>query len=701
MLKKISCFLLSFLFFVKLGFAAETIDLRAYLGKDAMTKALLELELLKEKEEKQIELDLQSDRGDLAEVLRFAKALYSYREESGCVLKVHLNELVLGPAAVLAFLADELSFTSFLSWGDIFLSSEEDFPLNLLRSQLHSFFSPKLSVEKAAQLSLIANAMMDSSLELYFNGSLQLERGGKLISPKNERLVLDQNLVSTLSLGKLLNKKATVSAKLELDSLAQDPAKVKERLAALLPFEKAKLKLGRILIDDRQGGITQSTWIYLRRALDHYKKIGVDGILLELNTPGGEVFAAQRMSDALKDFDREENIPVIAYINNWAISAGAMLAYSCRFIALAKDASMGAAEPVFQSNEGMKTAPEKINSALRADMANRASYFGRDPLLAEAMVDKDLFLVLRHGKIIKLDAEEDLHKSGPYPDEIIIRKGKLLTLDSKKLIDYGVADMLLSEKELFSHAYFSTLEALEFEDYQMDWQERFLAFLANPLLSSLLMLGLMLGFYTEFSSPGFGLPGLTGLTCLFFIVLSTYAMEAIGSLHIIMLFTGFLLLFIEFFLLPGTLFLALVGSVLIFLGLVFLLLPGIEQFSFDFSAQTWNPAAQDVFDRLTYLSFSFALGIFSMALLSFYIFPKFRFLNALVLETKEEVLEPSAVLSIGMEGLVLAPLRPSGKVDFQGELYDCLSDGGFIPKGVKVKLKALEGNRIIVEGLVD
>ena len=107
------------------------------------------------------------------------------------------------------------------------------------------------------------------------------------------------------------------------------------------------------------------------------------------------MFAAQQISDALKELDTQYGIPVVAYINNWAISAGAMLAYSCRYIVVVKDASMGAAAPVIASETGeMKEASEKINSAMRADFAGgRARFFDRNPNIAEGMVDKDLILV--------------------------------------------------------------------------------------------------------------------------------------------------------------------------------------------------------------------------------------------------------------------------------------------------------------------
>src|SRR5262249_25269856 len=107
--------------------------------------------------------------------------------------------------------------------------------------------------------------------------------------------------------------------------------------------------VGRIYIGGHENQITQGTYIYVKNALEQFKKTKPIFIILELDTPGGTVYPAQKISDALKEIDTNSGIPVVAYINNWAMSAGAMLAYSCRYIAVVKDGSMGAAQPVSQT----------------------------------------------------------------------------------------------------------------------------------------------------------------------------------------------------------------------------------------------------------------------------------------------------------------------------------------------------------------
>ena len=374
----------------------------------------------------------------------------------------------------------------------------------------------------------------------------------------------------------------------------------------ILVNEQTKNKIGFIHIDDREVSISQATWLYVKQALDFYKKERPNFIILHMNTPGGEVFAAQKIADALKEMDVQEGIPIVTFIDNWAISAGALIAYSTRYIVATSDAAMGAAEPLTVSGETVEVASEKVNSAMRADFANRARFFGRNPLLAEAMVDKDLILVMREGVITKLDNSDQILKT----DKIISPKGKLLTLDAEQLMEYKVADLVVQPKKLepltaqeqekgvwpasksllFTAPFFSTIPNAEIVEYQMDWKTRFFTLLANPAVSSALFLGLMLGLYMEMSSPGFGLPGTVALVSLFLIALSSFALEIAGYLELILLLTGLAILLVEIFILPTFGLLGFIGLLFFLAGLLGMLLPGLKGFEFEWDTKTVNAA---------------------------------------------------------------------------------------------------------------
>jgi membrane-bound ClpP family serine protease len=476
-------------------------------------------------------------------------------------------------------------------------------------------------------------------------------------------------------------------------------------------------RVGHIVIDDRTTGISQSTWIYVKEALDYYKKERPIFIILELNTPGGEVFSAQTISDALKEMDTQYDVPVVAFINNWAISAGAMLAYSCRYIVTVKDGSMGAAEPILQGEGGKtETASEKINSAIRSDFANRAAFFDRNPYIAEAMVDKDLILVDRGGKIIKLDSDTEILST----DKVISPKGKLLTLTAKEMIEYHVADLmvmpsktaLLTAEEkasgdypadrslLFTAPFFKEIPNAVIDGYRMDWKGVFVSWLAHPMVQSILFLGLMLGFYLEISSPGFGVPGSIALTSLALIIVSSFAQETGSMLEVVLVLVGLAILAIDILVLPTFGLMGFIGLIFFAGGIFGLMLPGLKDFSFEFDTGSLNAAGELFFHRLTWLAGTFLVGLGLIACLAKWVVPHFKGLDRFVSkgdqegwntqETKEFFPAP------GDFGIAFTPLRPSGKVEINENVYEAMTTGAFIPKGAKVKVLYREGNTLVV-----
>ncbi|MEI8365404.1 MAG: NfeD family protein [Parachlamydiaceae bacterium] len=480
--------------------------------------------------------------------------------------------------------------------------------------------------------------------------------------------------------------------------------------------------IGHILIGDHSEGINQSTWLYVKKALDYYKKSKPLFVILELNTPGGEVFAAQIISDALKELDTQMDIPVVAYINNWAISAGAMLAYSSRFIVVTKDGSMGGAEPVIEGTEGgMTTASEKINSVIRTDFANRARFFDRDPLIAEAMVDKDMILVIRDGHVVKLDNDSQIRTQAPNPDKLLSPKGKLLTLSAEQLTTLGVADLMVpptkvvplteAEKEsgkwpasksaLFHLPFFDTIPNASIDSFQMDWKTRFFAFLGSPFISSLLVLGLIIGFYLEVTTPGFGLPGTVAVLCLFLISLSSFSLEIANWLELVLLLTGVSIIIVELFVLPTFGLLGFIGIVLFLVGLFGMLIPGVGAVDFEFDTLSLNAAGQAFLERLGWLCGTLLVAVAAIVFLLRYLTPKTMGFNRFVLYGGEQTGYTSAgdlkdFPAPGKKGKAETTLRPAGKVVIHGKPYDAISRGSLIEKGDSIVVVGIDSGTLIV-----
>lgn len=722
------------------------LSLKGFLNKEKVAKAKSTLDVLSQSSlsAPTLILEINSTGGDLGQVLDLAKVIYEFKQLKQLRVIVYIHDNALGPAAALPFLADELDCSLFVSWGDIPLGTEGALPSNILRNQVRILINPQSS--HAALLTTLADAMSDPSLQIINDHGWKIVSNtkknsqGTMISVAGQTLVLNQNQLQELDLVKEIlppkefEKKYGVhleasSPNLQEESAAPlqlNPHTVEERLKQSIHYQsEGPNVVGYLYVGDHETAISQSTWLYIKQGLDFYKKERPIFIILELDTPGGEVFAAQKISDALKEIDTQFNIPIVAFINNWAISAGAMLAYSCRFITSAKDGSMGAAEPVYAGEGGkMETASEKVNSALRADFANRAGFFDRNPLIAEAMVDKDMILVLRHGEVVQLENENQMRLAGPDPDIVITTKGKLLTLNAEQMIDYGVADLLLQPKKLpeitaeekaigewpgdkmllFQSPFFSAIPQTTIKEYKMDWKTRFFVFLATPLVSSLLFMGLIIGAYIELNNPGLSLPGFIAGLSLFLIILSSFSLEIANWLELILLLTGLALILAELFVLPTFGLLGILGIILFLVGLFGMLLPGLSSVHFEYDTKNFNAAGQYFMERLAWLCGSLILSIVIIALLARYVLPSFPALHRFVLVGHEQDSSegfvagenPANLPQPGTKAEVFATLRPAGKIIVKDKIFDAISTGDFIDAGEKIVIVRVEGSTIFV-----
>ena len=115
---------------------------------------------------------------------------------------------------------------------------------------------------------------------------------------------------------------------------------------------------------------------YIERSIEEAEVAGVDAVVLDMDTPGGRVDAAERIADAIGD----SQVPVYTLVNRRAYSAGALIALATQRIYMRPGSVIGAATPV--DGSGTK-APEKIVSAMRSQMRALAEEQGLDPRVAE------------------------------------------------------------------------------------------------------------------------------------------------------------------------------------------------------------------------------------------------------------------------------------------------------------------------------
>ena len=135
--------------------------------------------------------------------------------------------------------------------------------------------------------------------------------------------------------------------------------------------------LYRIRLD---GDIDPASQRLVVLGLDKARKAGADYVMLDLNTYGGAVNAADSIRSAILNYEK----PVVAYVNMQAASAGALISIACDSIYMKTGSSIGAATVVDQSGNVM---PDKYQSFMRGMMRSTAQANGRDPHIAESMTD--------------------------------------------------------------------------------------------------------------------------------------------------------------------------------------------------------------------------------------------------------------------------------------------------------------------------
>lgn len=408
----------------------------------------------------------------------------------------------------------------------------------------------------------------------------------------------------------------------------------------------AKGKVYEITIDNE---IEMGLHEYLKRSINEAEEAKADVIILNMHTPGGSIDAAVKIGKLLDT----TQIPVVAFVNTNAISAGAYIALHADDIYMMPTATMGSAAPITSSGEN---AGEKVESYWSGEMkaAAKSSSHNRDPIYAEAMVDSGIDL-------------QKLNKP----------VGKLLTLTAEEAFNIGYSEGTVQSFE-------QLLEELKFEgsevvSIEQTFAEKLARFITNPIVVPILLSIASIGLVVELYSPGFGVPGMMGLSSLGLFFFGHTVAGFAGYESLILFAIGSLLIIAELFI-PGGI-IGIIGGVLVIASLLF------------------------AGESFTYMAYSVLLAIIiagiGMVILMKIFGKKLHMFNKLVLKdatTTEEgyVSNANRIELIGKVGKALTPLRPSGTVAVENERLDVVTEGSYIDAGKTVEIIKVEGSRIVV-----
>ena len=295
---------------------------------------------------------------------------------------------------------------------------------------------------------------------------------------------------------------------------------------------------------------------FVNRAISAAEKNSAELIIFDIDTFGGRVDAATQIKDAISATD----ITTIAFINRRAISAGSLISLSCDQIYMTDGGTIGATSVVDMS--GSKQS-EKSQSYMREEMAATAEKAGKNTDIARGMVDEELsfeFLVI-NGDSLKVDDIEGR------------KEGKLITLTTELALKYNIADGKSESVE-------ELLSDLGIENYNIitlseNWSEDLVRFLTDPTISSLLTTFGTIGIISELYSAGWGIGGTIGIVCLTLALGASYLTQLASSMDLLIIFSGLLLLVVEFIAIPGFGFFGIAGIGVLFYGLYLLLIPDI------------------------------------------------------------------------------------------------------------------------------
>ena len=430
--------------------------------------------------------------------------------------------------------------------------------------------------------------------------------------------------------------------------------------------QKPKYQEGtiRIFLIEIRADIDPRMNRYVELALDQATAENADIVIIDMDTYGGAVSDANDIRTRILEYDK----PVWVYIDNDAASAGALISIAADSIYMVPGANIGAAT-VVNGDDGSQ-APDKYQSYMRSIMRSTAEETGRDPLIAEGMVDDR----------IEIDG--------------ITEAGKIITFTTSEAIANGYCEAeVASIRDIIEK---NDIVDFEIIKYELSATEQVISFFLNPFVSGLLILVITAGIFFELQTPGVGFPlAAAGLALIMYLV-PYYLNGLAANWEIAVFFVGFVLIALEVFVIPGFGVAGVLGIICIVGSMIFIML-GNDMFNFDYV-----PSGE-----ITAAATAVGIGIFGSIILLFilgYRLTKMKAFNRMALlntQDKEDGYVSTFYTEdlIGRQGTAETILRPSGRIEIEGEVYDAYTRGEYVEKGEKVVVISQEGTSLKVRAV--
>ncbi|WP_025007240.1 NfeD family protein [Marinilabilia salmonicolor] len=424
--------------------------------------------------------------------------------------------------------------------------------------------------------------------------------------------------------------------------------------------------------------INSTSWVHTQNAFDEAKAMEADAILIHLNTYGGQVLFA----DSIRTRILNSEIPVHVFIDNNAASAGALISIACDSIYMRPGANIGAATVVNQTGEQM---PDKYQSYMRSTIRATAESHGKDTIITPT---DTIIRWVRDPQIAEAMVDERVYIPG------VIDTGKVLTLTALEAIDLDFCEGTANSVD-------EVIEKLELKPYELktyepSFYDGLKGFLTSPVLQGILVLLIIGGLYFELQSPGIGFPLIVSIAAAILYFAPLYIDGLAANWEILIFIIGIALIAVEIFAIPGFGIAGISGIIMALTGLTLSLL---ENTAFDFS-----PVDTTAFFTALLTVF---LGIFGGFIVSIWLSQKILTTTSgpfskLALQTTQPLdqgyvsIDADMKKLVGKTGKAYTVLRPSGRVEVEGKIYDARASEGFIEKDETVEISAFWSGQLVV-----
>lgn len=271
------------------------------------------------------------------------------------------------------------------------------------------------------------------------------------------------------------------------------------------------------ILENLKGAIGPVTADYVERGIKKAVSQKASLLILQIDTPGG---LDTSMRSVISQIINSE-IPIVSYVapsGARAASAGTYIVYASHIAAMAPGTNLGAATPVSiggnESESNKMTASEKksLNDASAyirslAQLRHRNIAWGEKAVLSGASISATEALQMKVIDVVAVDLKDLMTQINGRTVQLKNRQQQLNTVNIK------------------------------IENFNPDWRSQFLSIITDPNIAYILLLVGIYGLIFEFMNPGFVLPGVAGLICIF-IALYAFQLLPINYAGLILIIIG-------------------------------------------------------------------------------------------------------------------------------------------------------------------